>query len=118
MFIKIGAAVREFVRQHGFAVNEDKTHIQHARKGFRRITGVMVGPDKVQVPKRTRRLARAIAHRERVKTLEAFEKGWDARQVITKRSKGILEWSKLKVPAQKAFESQSQTPAVSRVLSV
>lgn len=78
--------VPEIVERHGFKINPAKTCLQCSKAGRRMITGVAVD-DALHVPRFIKRKMRAAAHQMK-RSLRAKD-----------QHRGLLEWSKLKLPA-------------------
>jgi hypothetical protein len=79
-------SLADLVRLYGFALNKEKTRIQHASRGMRLICGVSVGPDGIQAPRRVRRLLRAALHRGN-----------------TAQASGLAGWCALRMPRRAAL---------------
>lgn len=78
--------IPEIVERYGFKINSAKTCLQCSKAGRRMITGVAVD-DTLHVPRFIKRKMRAAAHQMQ-RSLRAKD-----------QHRGLLEWSKLKLPA-------------------
>jgi hypothetical protein len=95
--------VPELAAQHGFEINERKTHTQCAKAGRRVITGVAVDDKGVYPTRKTRRKLRAAVHKM---TLKPNNPHWKHRMF------GLREWAKCKTPGlgKKARKAIEKTP--------
>jgi RNA-directed DNA polymerase len=96
--------VPQVVAEHGFIINQAKTHTQWAGAGRRVITGVAVDDTGVHPTRKTRRKLRAARHKQ---TLRPDNPHWKH------RAAGLAEWAKCKLPglgkrARKAIEADPQ----------
>lgn len=78
---EITSSVKEIVETCGFAVNEKKTKVQHARAGRRVITGYSVSEADVCATRKVRRKLRAAKHN-----------GW------SRKESGLTEFCRLAMP--------------------
>lgn len=88
------------VREHGFCINDSKTHTLCAKAGRRVITGVAVGESDIQVPRHIRRNIRAALH-----------------QGNTRSARGLQEWEKLKPPVEGKLIVSRAAQASARALA-
>jgi hypothetical protein len=85
-------AIPGVVRDHGFVLNERKTHVQYAGAGRRIITGVAVDETGVYPTRKSRRRLRAAKHKT---TLPAkYGVGLHRKH----RAAGLAEWCRCKMP--------------------
>lgn len=83
---KIKLLVRQVVESAGFKLNEKKTKLQSATNGRVIITGVAIDRNGLHASRKTKRKIRAAIHQNNINS-----------------AKGLVEWSKCKLP-NKLFE--------------
>lgn len=74
--------IPQIIESEGFITNERKTRLQDGKYFDRIITGVLINSFRIKIPRKTRRKLRAALHKPK----------------NSQSGKGLLEWSKLKMP--------------------
>lgn len=90
--------ILELIIKHGFVVNSNKIHLQSAKFGYRRITGVMVGENNIKPTRRIKKIIRAIEFKHHIIGEEfgsiktSYPYGMPHKDAD--RFEGLVNWSK------------------------
>ena len=99
ILIMLRDRLAKIISRFGFTLNEKKTRIQSSQYGRREVTGVMID-NNIHVSRSTKRKLRAALHQHK-----------------KNQAKGLIEWSRLRLPNQNTVRNSPSMKALCRHLS-
>ena len=98
--------ISKAVIDSNFTLNNGKTRLQTSKYGYRNVTGISVGPDKIYLPRRFKRRMRALNHMVESQKTNPNKQTKRDKYLAYKWKRqldGLREYSKLKYPHHSPF---------------